>query len=432
MLSRLHTRDVGPASEMTLELGSRLNLLTGDNGLGKSFLLDVVWWVLTGSWAGAAALPSDGTPRIEYGEPGGNGGMAAFGFGAQRWAWSSVRGRAPRGSVLYLGADRLATFVLYRNRSPAAMGEPVVDESRDPTHFSFTGRELWDGMNDASGRPICNGIIRDWVSWMRSRSLAESRPEGSPAPFELFEKVLAVLSPGDDERFEPGPPRRVTVDDAREIPTLRTPWERDPIPVTLVSAGIKRILEFAYALVWTWFEHVQIAQLIKQPPQQELFILVDEPETHLHPKWQRTLLPALLEVAKVLDPALSVQLFVTTHSPIVLASLEPHVEPSRDRLFHFDGRGADVHVDELPWVKQGDAVGWLDSDVFDVEGGGRSLEATRAIRWADAFMLGRLHEIPEPLRDRNALEVELRRALSGDDEYWIYWYEPEPKGDVAQ
>ncbi|MCX4242278.1 AAA family ATPase [Paraliomyxa miuraensis] len=432
MLSRLHTRDVGPASEMTLELGSRLNLLTGDNGLGKSFVLDVVWWVLTGSWASAAALPSGGKPRIEYEERGGGKVVAEFSFANQRWGWSSVKGRAPRGSVLYLGVDRLSAFVLDRNRFPESIGQLDVDSHAEPTHFSFTGRDLWDGMSDASGRPICNGIVRDWVNWMRSRSAGEARPAGIPAPFDLLEQVLAVLSPGPDERFVPGPPRRVTVADSREIPTLRTPWERDPVPITLVSAGIKRVLELAYALVWAWFEHVQIAELLHQPRQRELLILVDEPETHLHPRWQRTILPALVEVAKVLDPSLNVQLFVTTHSPVVLASIETIVEPERDRLFHFDGRGADVHVDALDWVKQGDAVGWLSSAVFEVEGGGRSLEATRTIRWADAFMLGHLDEIPLHLRDRRSLEAELRRVLGGDDEYWTYWYEPEPKGDVAQ
>ena len=33
-----------------MELAPRLNLITGDNGLGKSFLLDVAWWALTRKW----------------------------------------------------------------------------------------------------------------------------------------------------------------------------------------------------------------------------------------------------------------------------------------------------------------------------------------------------------------------------------------------
>jgi len=48
MLHRLHLKNVGPASELALKpLARRLNLITGDNGLGKSFLLDVAWYCLT-------------------------------------------------------------------------------------------------------------------------------------------------------------------------------------------------------------------------------------------------------------------------------------------------------------------------------------------------------------------------------------------------
>lgn len=49
MLTYLHLTNVGPASEMKLDLAPRLNLITGDNGLGKSFLLDAAWWALTGT-----------------------------------------------------------------------------------------------------------------------------------------------------------------------------------------------------------------------------------------------------------------------------------------------------------------------------------------------------------------------------------------------
>jgi hypothetical protein len=50
MLKRLTLQNVGPAPAMELQFGDRLNLLTGDNGLGKSFLLDIAWWALTGNW----------------------------------------------------------------------------------------------------------------------------------------------------------------------------------------------------------------------------------------------------------------------------------------------------------------------------------------------------------------------------------------------
>ncbi len=50
MLEYLRLKNTGPAHEMEIEFAPRLNLLTGDNGLGKSFLLDTAWWALTRRW----------------------------------------------------------------------------------------------------------------------------------------------------------------------------------------------------------------------------------------------------------------------------------------------------------------------------------------------------------------------------------------------
>jgi hypothetical protein len=46
MLEYLQLQYVGPAPEMTIDLASRLNFITGDNGLGKTFLPNVPVFVL--------------------------------------------------------------------------------------------------------------------------------------------------------------------------------------------------------------------------------------------------------------------------------------------------------------------------------------------------------------------------------------------------
>ena len=66
VLHHLQLRNVGPTPQLELALAPRLNLITGDNGLGKSFLLDAAWYCLTRCWpqeinpkliSGAMALP---------------------------------------------------------------------------------------------------------------------------------------------------------------------------------------------------------------------------------------------------------------------------------------------------------------------------------------------------------------------------------------
>jgi len=47
MLDCLTIKNVCLAPELKLKWAPRFNIITGDNGLGKSFLLDTAWWALT-------------------------------------------------------------------------------------------------------------------------------------------------------------------------------------------------------------------------------------------------------------------------------------------------------------------------------------------------------------------------------------------------
>src|SRR5687768_16519778 len=102
-----------------------------------------------------------------------------------------------------------------------------------------------------------------------------------------------------------------------------------------------------------------------------MVILIDEIEAHLHPRWQRLILPSLLEVSKDLSSDLEIQFIVTTHSPLVMASVEPYFKKSIDKLFHLniirrDLFGSDISFEELPFTLYGPADSWLLSDVFEL------------------------------------------------------------------
>jgi len=68
MLRSLNLEDLGPAPRVDIEFSDRLNVFTGDNGLGKSFLLDIAFWAVTGSWPGdrmAMPAPAGGSRIAE-------------------------------------------------------------------------------------------------------------------------------------------------------------------------------------------------------------------------------------------------------------------------------------------------------------------------------------------------------------------------------
>jgi hypothetical protein len=234
-----------------------------------------------------------------------------------------------------------------------------------------------------------------------------------------FANVIKKLAPHADEWIEIGEPMRVSVEDVRDIPTLNLPYGN--LPITQASAGMKRILGHAYLLVWTWYEHKKASELRQQNPITQIVLLIDEVESHLHPRWQRVILPAILDVVTELEPKIQIQALATTHSPLILASLEPNFDEEQDKLFLFKLEGRVVTLDEIPWAKQGDIVGWLTSEIFQLKQA-RSQEAEITIEAAEAWMRhDDMNAFPNHLRNHAQIHQELQRLLPGHDPFWPRW-----------
>lgn len=409
MLKELYLQQVGPASRFDVEFAEQLNIFTGDNGLGKSFLLDVAWWVLTANWAEQPAFPQrvrvegikeervgEDTPKIagilstsktikEY--------QSYFDFDEQQWHIQTPS--SFQGVVIYVRVDG---------------GFSVYDPARKRgSAYNFDPDTLWNGLKE-NGKVNCNGLILDWVTW-------QNQP--NKYPFEIFSNVIKQLAPHPDEWINVGEPTRVSVEDVRDIPTVNVPYGN--VPLIHTSAGMKRILGLAYLLVWTWYEHKKASELRQQEPTNQIVLLIDEVESHLHPRWQRVILPAILAVVKQLQSKMKIQALVTTHSPLVLASLEPNFDEDKDKLFLFKLEGKEVTLDEVPWSKQGDTVGWLTSEIFGLKQA-RSQEAEIAIEAAEAWMRhDDMNAFPENLKNHTQIHSTLQRVLPGHDPFWPRW-----------
>src|SRR5207244_4451515 len=97
-----------------------------------------------------------------------------------------------------------------------------------------------------------------------------------------------------------------------------------------------------------------------------LVFLIDEAEAHLHPRWQRVIVPALQKVISILSEEITPQVHLATHSPLVMASTETIFEINRDDLHHLKWSDADVKMEELLYVRRGTVDQWLISDVFEL------------------------------------------------------------------
>jgi len=185
---------------------------------------------------------------------------------------------------------------------------------------------------------------------------------------------------------------------------------------------MQRILLLAYLLVWAWHSHLAASKMVRRDPERSMVVLLDEPEMHLHPRWQRAILPSLLSAIDQLRGDLQVQLIVSTHSPLVLGSMEPIFDRERDKLLELsmDEETTQVEIYDRPWSNQGDATAWLTSDTFGLRQA-RSLPAEVAIDAANRFMRGEAHASPEHLRSKEQIHEELLRVLGGLDPFWPRW-----------
>jgi len=277
-------------------------------------------------------------------------------------------------------------------------------------HEKLNSNQAWNGVRLDDGNTICRGLIEDLVTWQQT---------GGPE-FEAIQRVLAALSPPGPEKLVFGQPTRISMGDRRLHPTLRVPYGE--IPVTMASAGTRRILLLAYFLVWTWYGHLAACQTVGREPERSIIVLLDEPEMHLHPRWQRAIVPSLLSAIGTLDKDLSVQLIVSTHSPLVLGSMGPIFDKQRDKLFELamDEDSGQVQVYDRPWHHSGDATAWLTSDTFRRHQA-RLRPAEVAIEAANLFIRGKADTNPEHLRTKEQIHQELNRVLDGDDPYRSYW-----------
>ncbi len=419
MIKELHLHQIGPVPDLEAEFGPRLNVITGDNGLGKTFLLDACWYALTRTWPDGRQfyplpqVPKQDPPSIKYAVVGKTGKAAEnhadYRFSDQMWKGQQARPSMP-GLVIYARIDG-GFSVWDPARNYWRDGE---EGSHRPSAYQFSKTEVWEGLDEVvEGQKIsaCNGLLRDVETW---------RLKGNGA-FKLLQGVLKTLSSGEAESVTIGEGVRVRVGDSKDIPTLKMAY--GDVPVTQAAAGMRRVLALAYLLVWAWEEHRQITLLKKETPTTRIVLLFDEVEAHLHPKWQRRFLPALLSVLESLllqEKAESVQVIATTHAPLVLASVEAKFNEGTDQLFMFDLESKKVSFQPIPWALRGDASAWLRSPLFGLRQA-RSRDAEEVIEAAEKWMRNDRLGLPAGLSSADQIHHRLVEVLPEFDSFWPRW-----------
>ena len=537
MIKSLKLKNVGPLPDATIDFGKRLNIITGDNGLGKSFLLDVIWFGLTGWWpievngrmtSGYMARPLDVTKEasieIIYDKKGKmNTSCSQFKYERQDEKWhqpshvfisytrvkdllehikqiqiehikqiqnitkdlsnqlslyhrtSSIKKlnflkqiqlptaddkiqfptadaikrtsyadeiRECSQFIKKMNSNNIAekiqfdsnnteeiefrpdNLVLYAHYDGSFSVEDSTRgnqnkkfESRNLPHaFVFTPSEVWDGANTIdkiTGKeiPICNGLIRDWVSW-------QDRHKDDPNDeFSILTYCLEKLSPPDfSQKLAPAEHGRISTSDSREHPFIKMPYGNTP--AVWASAGIRRILTLAYMLTWTITEHMKSCDVLGEKPVSQITFLFDEVDAHLHPKWQRQIMGGILSALESLTKSMAIntQIISVTHSPLVMASLEALFDKKTDKWLDLDLNMANgnVQIEERKFIKMGEASSWLTSDAFDLKST-YSIEAEQAMNEYNKLMS------QEKIDSKKLSEIikKLEKLLPDTDPFWV-------------
>jgi hypothetical protein len=425
LLHQLEIQNTGPAPTMLLELAPRLNLITGDNSLGKSFLLDVAWYCLTRRWpqelnqklsGGAMAQPiaKNKPAEIKFRVDGEVDSTQAkeyrCKFNLEEEAWIGRAGRPVNpGLVIYAMAD--GAFAVWDPARNAWKRKGSEDTPEKIKAYVFSSREVWKGLPNPQSDlgNLCNGLVHDWANWKRENGEA----------FAQLKSVLRELSPDPKAPMEPGELIRISRQDTRDYPTLKSP-SGQIVPLIHWSSGVKRILALAYLLVWAWQEHCKASEFLGKPPTKQMIFLVDEVEAHLHPTWQRRVVRSLMNVVQSLQEKTSVQLMLVTHSPLVMASVEPIYDLSLDSWWDLDwsDESKQVEISKRPFDRLGDANSWLRSDAFDQNDTG-SIEREIVLQRARQVIRAGKEAKPEEVV---SMHQELRSVLGSTDIFWNRWH----------
>lgn len=290
-----------------------LHLLTGENGTGKTRLL----CLLAAACGNADSLDARGLC------PMGTNQIVVADHSDYRSVWMRTRGKAARTARLDPSDRELLTIcregelrhqshwnsslIAAVEEAMAALaigGVAIAGESAVGRLQSLElapEQSLSFEVAQHDSHVICQGMANLKIA----ASLEQSRDKaGSPRATAMLGKLEAAVSKATGREFQID----LTPPPAAELHVI---WGKVPMKIGQLPDGLRRIIAWLVSCV-TRLD----AQFPEHPDPLSLplVMLVDEPENHLHPAWQRRILPA----AQALFP--QAQMFVATHSPFVISS----------------------------------------------------------------------------------------------------------------
>lgn len=203
--------------------------------------------------------------------------------------------------LFLVGTERRVDNASVRPRSYLSPDYPD-----DPAEAAAAGR----GWEDEGAVAPFAGYAR-FIEWFKEREDAENARRVAARNLDLQDpqlrsvrEAVAALMPGFDA---------LRIDREQRPPAMVVTKDGLPLRLDQLSDGERNLVALAGDLA----RRMVIADPSAEPSREsEGVILIDEVEQHLHPAWQRRVIPALQRAFP------RAQFIVTTHSPQVLSSVD--------------------------------------------------------------------------------------------------------------
>ena len=279
-----------PLENILFRCNKRVNLFVGPNATGKSTILRSLSGLYSTEVNGVVLSDELGTTdRMNEVAFNGNVGQVAVWVSDDWSTTDSVHKTYIPATRINIGTldndEYISNFVSHYTMSfSEVLNGDYIERALRALHGQEPGENMEVALNHAFHcvQSICREIILD-----------------GPHPYiEVHYDEKRGRSVRIDPAIGVG-----TIDDVRGA----------PLHASVLSSGAQGTLLWIYALAIEMAGHYEFETDWHKKP---AILLIDEIENHLHPTWQRRVIPALLEHF----PGL--QIFATTHSPFVVAGLK--------------------------------------------------------------------------------------------------------------
>jgi len=405
----VHFRGV---QKLHLPLHPQLNVFSGANGSGKSSFLDAsalsLSWLVNRIKSSAASGRPILDQDIKNGENSAHVSMSLEVQG-EHFEWCLVRRR--KGHSKKLGTSTLTELSLLANEVQNTITADQRQANIPLFAYYPVNRAVLDiplrirgkhhfGLLEAYDEALNGGAsFRQFFEWFREREDLENETRRDQQ--SLFQKANS-FSP--DSQLEAVRQALETLmPDFKNFTVRRSPLRMEvmkngkQLSVNQLSDGEKCLM----AMVGDLARRMAIANPMRDKPLEgDGVVLIDEIDLHLHPRWQRMIVPRLMDLFP------NCQFIISTHSPHVLT----HVQPESIHLLKETGEGVLV---VQPSEAYGKTVERVLEDVMGLETTRPDSVDKRLRHLFDVIHVGELstaRSVIDELRSEIGADPELAKA----------------------